>query len=139
MRLDNWADYIVEKSKLGWDLSNMIPDYFSGDAHGDAQDKYPTYEKHEQVEGLRVKRVGQDELGDISSIEFKMMGWEDVDEENQAYDPFDKVDNTTRIIGLRTTRDCFQQRTFKTIRFIYITLDKQVCGKLEPLTQAYAN
>lgn len=82
MRLDNWADYIVEKSKLGWDLSNMIPDYFSGDAHGDAQDKYPTYEKHEQVEGLRVKRVGQDELGDISSIEFKMMGWEDVDEEN---------------------------------------------------------
>ena len=33
----------------------------------------------------------------------------------------------THLIGLRTTRDCFQARTLKSIQFIYASRDTSVC------------
>ena len=40
---------------------------------------------------------------------------------------------------MRTTRECYQDKTIKSVRFIYASEDAAVCDKLELITQDYVS
>ena len=106
MRLNNWSDFIVYKSQQGWDLSNIDPENFSGAHHGDSMNKFPHF-AGQGVDELLVSKVIEDSLGDISSVEFLSVNELDITSDSMAGAPQFNDSNTTRIIGMRTSKDCY--------------------------------
>ena len=83
-----------------------------------------------------------DELGKISAVKFHTldadMKWTftlgDVNNaEGTSMVPAGAhtESDMTYMLGLRTTKECFQDRTIKSIRFIYASLESSVCDKLD--------
>ena len=59
------------------------------------------------MDELLVSKVIEDSLGDISSVEFLSVNELDITSDSMAGAPQFNDSNTTRIIGMRTSKDCY--------------------------------
>ena len=45
--------------------------------------------------------------------------------------------STTKLLGLVTTKECYQARTIQSIQFIYASKDSEVCDKLDLINRKF--
>lgn len=118
--LKNWADFVVEKNKLGEDLEKLRLTDFAADVHGDidVSDEVLSSSPLGAPKGFTATQVHFDKMDTITAIKFEtldspvqssvVLGESEMENVVQAELP---QSPTTSLIGFRTTRKCHQART----------------------------
>ena len=116
VQMENWTDYFRYLGNIGEERTAMSPEKFVWHIHGD--DFNPTA----QEELLQNREMDQK----ISGVKY---------DENDFVFAIGLPDDTenAHVIGLRTTKDCFQATKIRSVQFIFATKDPEFCKELDQI------